>query len=73
MGLIRRSFSLLDKETFTKLHSSIVRPHANTIWSPHFRKHIRMIENVQIHATKYVDVMKGLSYDERLKSHNFTI
>ena len=70
MGLIRRSFSFLDGETFKKLYSSFVRPHieyASTIWSPHYRKHIRMIENVQIRATKYVGGMKDLSYEERLK------
>ena len=37
IGLIRRSFSHLDKELFIHLYKSIVRPHleyANVIWHP---------------------------------------
>ena len=37
---------------------------------PHFRKHIKMLENVQIRATKLVDGMKDLDYSERLKKLN---
>ena len=73
MGLIRRTFSYLDGDTFKKLYSSFVRPHleyANSIWSPHLRKHIKMLENVQIRGTKLVDGMKMMSYPERLKALN---
>ena len=70
MGLIRRTFSYLDPITFKKLYTSFVRPHleyAQPVWSPHLRKHIKMLENVQIRATKLVDGMKNLEYTERLK------
>ena len=70
MGLIRRSFSFLDGETFKNLYTSFVRPHleyANPVWSPHLRKHIKMLESVQERATKSVDTMKNLDYSERLK------
>ena len=70
MGLIRRSFSFLDGETFKKLYTSFVRPHleyANPVWSPHLRKHIRLLESVQERASKLVDGMKNLEYTERLK------
>ena len=70
MGLIRRTFSYLDGDTFKMLYTSFVRPHieyANPVWSPHLRKHIRMLENVQIRATKLVDGMKNMTYTERLK------
>ena len=70
MGLIRRSFSFLDGETFKKLYTSFVRPHleyANPVWSPHLRKHIRLLESVQERATKLVDGIKNLDYTERLK------
>ena len=69
MGLIRRTFSFLDIETFKKLYTSFVRPHleyAQPVWSPHLRKHIKMIENVQIRATKLVDGLKNLEYADRL-------
>ena len=69
MGLIRRTFSFLDIETFKQLYTSFVRPHleyAQPVWSPHLRKHIKMVENVQIRATKLVDGLKNLDYAERL-------
>ena len=55
MGLIRRSFSYLDCEMFKKRYTTLVRPHleyAQPVWSPHLRKHIKQLENVQIRATK---------------------
>ena len=70
MGLIRRTFSFLDGETFKKLYTSFVRPHleyANPVWSPHLRKHVKLLESVQIRATKQVDGMKDMEYTERLR------
>ena len=70
MGLIRRTFSFLDAETFKKLYTSFVRPHleyANPVWSPFLRKHIKMVESVQEQATKLVDGMKSMDYSERLQ------
>ena len=37
------------------------------MWCPHLRKHIKMLENVQIRATKLVDGMKHMDYTERLQ------
>ena len=70
VGLIRRSFSFLDGELFKKLFTSFVRPHleyAQAVWHPYLLKHRRMIENVQIRATKLVDGLKDLPYEERLQ------
>ena len=67
MGLIRRTFSFMDGDTFKRLYTSFVRPHleyANPVWSPHFRKHIKMLENVQIRATKQIDGMQKMEYTE---------
>ena len=50
-GLIRRSFTFLDCESFTKLYCALVRPHleyGQSIWSPHLMK--IAIENVQINS-----------------------
>ena len=58
VGLIRRSFTHLDCKSFTKIYTAFVRPHleyAQSVWAPHFRKHINMLENVQIRASKLVD------------------
>ena len=73
VGIIRRSFSYLDQDTFVKIYIAFVRPHleyGQVIWSPHLRKYINMIENVQIRATKLIDGFGKLSYSERLEKLN---
>ena len=70
MGLIRRTFTCLDEETFLLLYKSLVRPnleYANSIWSPYKIKDITAIENVQRRATKLIPSLKELEYEERLK------
>ena len=73
VGLIRRSFSYMDKETMRQLFTALVRPHlefANVIWAPRLKKDIKLIEKVQRRATKYIPGLKGLKYEERLKEMN---
>ena len=41
--------------------------YANPVWSPHLWKLSKMIENVQVRATKLVDGMKNIKYANRLK------
>ena len=75
VGLMRRSFSYLDPTSFKKLFCAFVRPHleyAQSIWAPHLQKHINAIENVQIRATKLVDGLKNMEYQERLKRCGLT-
>ena len=70
MGLIRRSFSFLDKTFFKKLYVTFVRPHleyAQSVWAPHLKKYVDMLEKVQIRATKMVDGFASLTYEERLR------
>ena len=70
VGIIRRSFASLPKHTFVKLFTAFVRPHleyGQPIWSPHLRKYIKLIEDVQIRATKLVDGFGKMEYYERLK------
>ena len=59
VGLIRRSFSSLNGKRFKKLFTTFVRPHLEycaTVWNPHYKKHIVILENVQVRATKLIDV-----------------
>ena len=73
MGVIRRSFSFLSCYLFRKLYIAFVRPHleyAQAVWAPYSAKLIKMIENVQIRATKLVDGMGSLDYPERLRKLN---
>ena len=70
-GIIKRSFSYLDKDMFLKLYKSIVRSkleYGNVIWHPIFKRQSRSLEKVQRRATKLVPNLKHLSYKERLKS-----
>ena len=58
---------------FRKLFTAFVRPHleyAVAVWSPHLKKHVDMIENVQMRATKLVDGFGKLTYQERLERLN---
>ena len=57
MGVIRRSFKYLDKEIFTLLYKSLVRPHleyANSVWNNGCAIDMTKLENVQRRATKCV-------------------
>ncbi|MEW8545255.1 MAG: reverse transcriptase family protein [Candidatus Thiodiazotropha sp.] len=70
LGLIFRSFTYLDKDMFVSLYKSLVRPHleyATTVWSPMFKKDSVILENVQRRATRMVNTISNLSYEDRLK------
>ena len=70
VGIIKRSFSYLDKEIFLKLYKAMVRPHleyGNLIWHPYLKRQSVAIERVQRRATKILSECKQLPYGERLK------
>ena len=72
-GMIRRSYKYLNKDVFLLLYKALVRSnleYANSVWSPHKMKHIEAIENVQRRATRTVQCLKGLSYEDRLRYLN---
>ena len=70
LGLIKRTFSVLDKTTLPLLFTSLVRTHleyGNIIWGPFYKGDIIAVEKIQRRATKMVPDIKQLSYEERLK------
>ena len=72
-GMIRRTFTHMDKDIFRTLFITIVRPHLEygaPIWNPYKKGVINMIENVQRRATKQVPGLRDLPYMERLKLLN---
>ena len=76
LGLIKKSFAIHGERTLPLLYKSIVRPHleyGNVIWGPFFRGDIIAIENVQRRATKLVPLLKGLTYEERLRALNLPL
>ena len=70
MGVIRRTYTYLDIETFRLLFKSLVRPHLEygaPIWNPKLKCDIATLENVQRRATRQIPALKGKSYPERLQ------
>lgn len=70
LGLIRRTFEYLDKDMFNHLYKSLVRPtleYGSSVWSPHLKKHIKKIEDIQRRATKLVPNLYHIPYTQRLK------
>ena len=69
LGINRRTFSYLDKDTFVKLYKSLVRPHleyANTVWYPYLKRQSIALEKVQRRATKILAECSEMSYKNRL-------
>jgi len=69
LGLLKRNFQDRSKDTIVPLYKNLVRPHLEyccQMWCPYLKKDIKLIEGVQRRATKLIDDVKYLSYDERL-------
>jgi len=73
LGLIKRNFKYMDKETFVNLYKALVRSHleyASSVWSPHAIVQTEEVEKMQKRATKLVHDCNRLSYSDRLKYLN---
>jgi len=69
LGLIKRNFSLLCRDSFVMLYKSMARSHleyANAVWNPHREGLIKDLERVQMTATKLVSELKKKCFKERL-------
>ena len=74
LGIIKRTFTYLDNDTFLYLYKALVRPHleyANVIWGyPNHKGHSVAVEKVQRRATRMLPGLKDLTYDNRLRLLN---
>ena len=73
LGITRRSFLHLDKESFLILYKALIRPHleyANQVWAPRFERQVDALKTVLRRATKLVPGYKELPYEERLRKLN---
>ena len=64
VGLIKRTFSYIDKEIFLSLYTALVRPildYGVQCWSPYLVKDINKLEQVQRRATLLVPDCSALS------------
>jgi hypothetical protein len=74
MGLIRRTYTYLDEQSFKYLFQALVRPHieyAEAVWSPFKVGDIEKIENVQRRATKQVPTLKNMEYNETKETQGY--
>ena len=70
LGLIKRTFKALDKDSFLILYKRLVRSildYGGSVNYPSTKKNIQLIENIQRRATRIVPELRGLTYSERLK------
>ena len=70
VGLIKHTFTYMNKEMFLVLYKTLVRPlmeYSPQVWSPNLMKDIDALEKVQQRATKMVPELHNLPYEERLK------
>ena len=69
LGMIKHTFSYMDKEMFLNLYKALIRPileYCPQIWNPMLKRDIDKLEKVQRRSTKIVPELKDLPYDERL-------
>ena len=70
LGLIKRNFNNLTENTFILLYKSLVKSQLEcraSVWYPHRKGLINIIEGVQKRATKLIPKIKYISYEDRLK------
>ena len=74
--MIRRTFLYFDSPLFKKLFITFVRrylEYGQVIWTPHLKKYITILENVQRRATKLVVGFHHMSFSGRLKRLNIPL
>ena len=75
LGLIKFSFTCMNKSMFLHLYKGLVRPlleYCVQAWSPYKKKHIDLIEGVQKRAIRLVPELRNMSYEKQLEELNLT-
>ena len=73
LAIIRYTFHSLNPHLLGILYVSLVWPqidYLSPVWNPHQLKDIRVLENVQRHATRLISSFKHMVYPNRLTSLN---
>ena len=71
VGLIKRIFKSLDKDSLLILYKSLIRSildYGGSMYYQYTRENTQLVENVQRRATRILPELKGLFYGKRLES-----
>ena len=63
LGLIRKSFALLDSITLPLLYKSLVRPleYGDVVWGPYIKEDVKAVERVQRRVTEWIPQLKDMT------------
>jgi len=70
LGCIKRSMARTSREVILPLYSALMRPHMEyciQLWSPQHKNDMDVLEWVQRRATKIIQGLQYLSYEDRLR------
>jgi len=68
LGCIKRIMTSRAREVILPIYSTLVRPHLEyyvQMWSPQYRRDMDLLERIQKRATKMIQGMEQLCYEDR--------
>ena len=70
LGIIKRSYDDKSIANLLPLYKALVRPHIEycvQAWRPYYQKDVDNLEQIQRRATRMMEEVRGMDYEERLR------